>query len=73
MSLQILCLMGIGLWAVIAFFGISALIVAGKADEELGYNMPYEELIPESEGFDSTPSIPRQPLYEPAKSERYST
>jgi hypothetical protein len=65
--------MGIGFWAVIAFFGISAVIVAGKADEKLGYDMPFVELVPESEGLESTPSIPRQPLYEPAKFEQYST
>ena len=73
MSLQTVCIMGIGLWVVIAFFVLSAVIVAGKADEKLGYDLPFEELVPKSEGFESIPSIPRQPQFEPAKSEQYST
>ena len=58
MSVNIVCFLGIGLWAIIAFFGISALEVAGKADKNLGYKIPLEELLTESEGFDSAPSIP---------------
>jgi hypothetical protein len=73
MSLQTVCFLGIGLWAIITFFVISALVVAGKSDEKLGYKTPLEELLPESDRFDSTPSIPRQPLYDPGKSEGLST
>jgi len=73
MSLLTVCFLGIGLWAIITFFVISALVVAGKADEKLGYKTPLEELLPESDRFDNAPSIPRQPLYDPGKSEGFST
>ncbi len=72
MSIQTVCLLGVGLWAVIVFLVISALVVAGKADEKLGYKMPIEHLLPEVEGFDSAPSIPRQRLHEPSISEHLS-
>jgi hypothetical protein len=64
--------LGIGLWAVIVFFGISAIVVAGKAAEKLGYKMPIEQLFTEVDGFDSVPSIPRQRLHEPSISEHLS-
>jgi hypothetical protein len=67
MALQTICILGIALWAVFVFIGISAVMVAGKSDEELGYKMPIEELIIESDNIEGSPSLPGQGLYEPGK------
>ncbi len=73
MSIQTVCLLGVGLWAVIVFLVISALVVAGKADERLGYKLPLEELLTESDGFDRAPLVPGHRLFEPGGSERLIT
>ncbi len=73
MSVNTVCFLGIGLWAIIAFLGISAITVAGKADEKLGYKMPIEELLTESDGFDRAPLIPKQRFFEQGSSERLIT
>ena len=67
MALQTICILGIGLWAVITFIGISSVMVAGKADEKLGYKMPIQDLIIESDNIEGSPSLPGQGLYEPRK------
>jgi hypothetical protein len=70
MSFLAICLLILGLWVTLALFAMSLFIVAGKADEELGIKIPYEELISESGGSDSTPYLPSQPLYESTSSNR---
>jgi hypothetical protein len=73
MSVNLVCFFGIGLWAIITFFVVSALVVAGKADERLGYKLPLEELLTESDGFDRAPLIPGHRLFDPGGSERLIT
>ena len=69
MLLQTICTLGFGLMIVIAFVGISVVIVGGKSDEELGYKMPMKDLISDQDTAVSTPSIRSGTLYEPGKSE----
>ena len=73
MSMNTICILGVGLWAIIAFFGISALAVAGKSDEKLGYKTPLVDLLVdlplESDEYGILSSIPGNVLYETGKSE----
>lgn len=73
MLLQAICALGFGLVIVTAFIGIAVVIVGGKSDEELGYKVPIDDLVHDSDTSIETSSIPSGALYEPGKSERYTT